>query len=81
LKESDASSQLLSNCTLEYAIRWVQANQEGLKLKGTHQLLAYDDEVNIAGENIYIIKRNTEALLDANKEVGRELNPEKLSIC
>ena len=32
------------------AITRVQVNQDGLKLNGTHQLLAYADDVNILGK-------------------------------
>jgi len=40
---------LLFNSALEYAIRRVQVNQDGLKLNGTHQLLFYVEEVEYIG--------------------------------
>jgi hypothetical protein len=52
-------SPLLFNFALEYANRKVQENQMRLKLSGTHKLLAYADNVNLVGDNIESIKKNT----------------------
>jgi hypothetical protein len=48
-----------------------------LEFNGTHQLLVYADEVILLGENINIIKKNAEAVLDASKEIGLEVKSEK----
>jgi hypothetical protein len=48
-----------------------------LKLNGTHQLLVYADDVNILGWSVHTIRKNTEALVIANNEIGLEVNAEK----
>jgi hypothetical protein len=55
--KQDTLSPHFFNFALEYAIRSVQDNQAGLILNGTHLLLAYDDDVNIVGENIDIYRK------------------------
>jgi hypothetical protein len=50
----------------------VQENQVGLKFNGTHQLLAYAHDVNLLGDNVDTIEKNTESLFDASKETRRE---------
>jgi len=68
---------LLFNFALEYAIKRVQVNQDGLKLNGTHQILAYGDDVNILGGSAHTLKENAEAILVATKEIGLEVNADK----
>jgi hypothetical protein len=65
---------LLFNSALEYAIKRVQVNQDGLKLNGTHQLLTYADDVNILGGSVHTVKENEEDLVVATKEIGLEVN-------
>ena len=57
LKQGDALSPLLFNFALEYAIRRVQVNLDGLKLNSTHHLLAYADDVNILGGSVHTVKK------------------------
>ena len=72
LKQGDALLPLLFNFALEYAIRRVHVNQDGLKLNGTHQLLVYDDDVNII-----TLEENAEAFVVASKETELEVNADK----
>ena len=60
---------MLFNFALEYAIRRFQANQDGLKLIDTHQLLAYADDVNILGGGTHTLQENAEALISATGEI------------
>ena len=77
LKQGEALSSLLFNFALEYVIRRVQVNQDGLKLNGTHQILAYADAVNILGGSVHTVKKNAETLVAAAKEIGLEVNADK----
>jgi hypothetical protein len=77
IQKGDALCPLLFNVALKYAIRKVQENHVGLELNGTHQLLTYADDVNLLGDSVDTIKKNTQTLIDVFKEVGLEVSTEK----
>jgi hypothetical protein len=72
-KNVNALSPQLHHFSSVYVITKMQENQVELKWNGTHQLLAYADDVNLLGDNIDTIKKNTETLTNASKEVGLEI--------
>jgi len=51
-----------------------------LKLDGTHQFLVYTDDVNILGGGTHPREKNTEAVVDASKESGLEVNTDKTNV-
>jgi len=67
LKQWDVLSPFLFNYALEIPIRRVQVN-------GTHQLLAYADDVNRLRGSVHTIKEDAEALIVASKEIGLKVN-------
>ena len=48
-----------------------------MKLNGTHQILAYADDVNILGGSIHTLKENAEALVAANSGIVLEVNADE----
>jgi hypothetical protein len=49
--------------SLAYAMRRVQANQQGLKLNVTHQRPVSADGVDLLGKDIDTIKKNTSCVI------------------
>jgi hypothetical protein len=74
LNQGDALLPLLFHFASEYVISRVQANHNGLKINDTYQHLVYGDDVNILGESVNTLKKNTEVLIVASKKTGLEIN-------
>ena len=53
----DAGAEIPLNFSLDYAIRGVHVNLEGLKLNGTHQLLVKADDFNTLGGSVHTLKK------------------------
>jgi hypothetical protein len=77
LKQGHVSLPLLSIFALLFAIRRVQINQDGLKINCTNQILVHADVVNTLDRSVHTIKKNTEVLVVASKEIGLEVNADK----
>lgn len=80
MKQGNALSPLLFSFRLECAIREVQENTEGLGIDRKYQRLVCTDSVNLLGEAIGIIIKNTKAMLIASKEMCSEVNAEKPTV-
>jgi hypothetical protein len=50
---------------------------DGLKLNGAYQLLVYADDVNIWGRTVHIVRKNTDALQFASKEIRLQANSDR----
>jgi len=58
MKQGDALSPLFFNFALQYCIRRVQGNLDGLELNGTHELMVGADGVNILGGSVHTVREN-----------------------
>jgi hypothetical protein len=87
LKQGAALTLLLYNSVLAYAIMRVQIQQDGLIFNGKCQFLVYTVG-NILGEvyilqytglSVHTTKKNKEDLVVVSKEIGLEVNADKIS--
>ena len=77
LRMMSVTHSIAVQLSFKVCIKKVQVNQDDLKLNGTHQQLAYADDVNILRGSIHTVKENAEALVVATKEIGLEVNADK----
>jgi len=47
-------------------------------IRNVHELLVYADDVHILGRSVHTMEENAEALLVAIKEIGLEVNADKI---
>ena len=76
MKQGDALLQLLFNFSLEYAMRMVQETNLGLNMNGTHQILAFADDLNLITIDIRTIERKADVLLNACENISLAINAE-----
>jgi hypothetical protein len=66
--KGDVLSPLHFNFALDYTIRRILVNQDGLKLNDTLQRLVYADDVSILGASAHAKKENPETLVVGNMD-------------
>jgi hypothetical protein len=74
LKQGNITSPVLFNFTPEHTIRRSKKNKRALELNGTYLLLVYVHKANLLGKHVHIIKKNTEAVLDASWDIHLTVN-------
>ena len=78
LKQGDALSLLTFNFALKCAIRKVQEKVFSIYLEldinGTHQVLVYEEDFNLIGNDMRTIETNTDVLLNACRDIGVIVN-------
>jgi len=75
--QEEIKSRLKSGNACYHSVQNLLVGLDGLKLNGTHQLLAYADDVNILGGTIHTLKENAEALVAATREIELEVGADK----
>jgi len=50
----------------------------GFKFSGSRHVLVYADGVNLLGESVHVVKRDTEASLVGCRKMGLEVSAEKI---
>jgi len=72
--------EIITAFTVKITVVWNVApcSLVNLKLNGTHHLLAYADDINILGGSLHTVKENADALVVATKEIGLEVNADKI---
>ena len=69
LKLGDALSTLLFNFALQYAIRPMENNKEGLEINGINQLLVHAHDFALLGDNEEVLISNTDHLLSSTIDI------------
>jgi hypothetical protein len=71
------SQESLLRCNFRVAISNIKGNKDGSELNGAYHLLVYVADANLLRYKINSINKIKDALLDAAKEVGLEVNTDK----